>query len=926
VNTPERWRQIEGLYHAASERAPEDRAHFLQTACNGDHELRAEVESLLRIEGQEGDFLEGSPVGVVVQNSLALKPGGTLGNFQIIASIGRGGMGQVWKARDLRLGRNVAIKTSDKRFSYRFEREARSIAALNHPNICTLHDVGPNYLVMELVEGPTLAERIAQGPIPLEEALGLAGQIADALEVAHEKGIVHRDLKPGNIKITCDGSVKILDFGLAKSEVQQAVTPDSPTLLSSAGMILGTASYMSPEQARGQPVDKRTDIWAFGVVLYELLTGEKLFEAETVSDTIAAVLTKQTDLTKVPKRVRHLLDRCLAKDPKRRLRDIAEWSELLDSEQALLPAAAPKTPWIVAGIFAGMFGLALASLALLYFREKPAQMPVTRLALEPPENASFSPYLGVSVVPAVSPDRQRIAFAAHTRDGRTQLWVRSLDSVSAQPLAGIDAASLPFWSPDSKSIGFFSKGKLNRIDANGGPVLALADAGNPRGASWSSQGLIVFAPAITGVLRKVSAAGGAVSDAGKLSSGEPSQRWPWFLPDGKHFLFAAGLSGVSRKAIRLGLLDSTESTKLLEADSDAIYSAGYLLFLRGDTLMAQPFDPRNLRLSGEALPVVEHVQNGQNTSFGAFSASANGLLAYAGGSAEFELGWFDRKGNRIGSLGEAAQFNRLNFSPDRNSLAVSITTGSNTDIWLYDVASGLRTRFTFDPANETDAVWSPDGRTIAFSSSRKGHLDLYRKSANGSGAEEPLYIDNLEKYPQGISPDGKFLLYYTIGDAKTGNDLWILPGPLGPPGTAKSYSFLQSQSNELNGEFSPDGHWVAYTSDETGRFEVYVMPFPGPGGKRQISTEGGQTPRWRRDGKELFYIALDQKLMAAEITTKDGEIQHGEVRPLFGPLPVGNGYQYDVSADGQRILAITPRQNVSEPLTIVQNWPAGLKK
>jgi Tol biopolymer transport system component len=843
-------------------------------------------------------------------------PSRRLGPYELIALTGKGGMGEVWRARDTRLNREVAIKFSQAQFSDRFQREANAIAALNHPNICTLHDVGPDYLVMEYVEGEDL-----KGPVSLDRALEITGQIAAALEAAHEKGIVHRDLKPGNIKIKPDGSVKVLDFGLAKSAFESAeVTPDSPTLLSSTGMILGTAGYMCPEQAKGKEVDKRADIFALGVVLYELVTGERLFQGETVSETLAAVIKEEPDLAKTPPKVRRLLKACLEKEPKKRLRDIGDWARLLEEPQGVAP-----TGWL-AWVAAGILALGLGAVSIVHFQEKPEQMPVVRSMIAPPENATFSPAYGVSALPAVSPDGKRITFAARIRDGRTQLWIRPLDSVNAQPLPGTDNAYFPFWSPDGKSIGFFAGGKLNRIDANGGPVLALADASNPSGGSWSSVGVIVFAPKTAGVLRKVSAAGGAVSDAGKLSGDEATQRWPWFLPDGKHFLFAAGLSGVRRKAIRLGSLDSTESTKLLEADSDAIYSAGYVLFLRGDTLMAQPFDPRNLQLSGEGLPVVEHGQSGLNYTLGAFSASVNGLLAYAAGSAEFELGWFDRKGNRISTLGEAAQFDRLNFSPDRKNLAVSITTGSNADIWLYDMARGLPRRFTFDTASELDAVWSPDGRTIVFNSNRNGRFDLYRKSANGSGAEEPLYIDNLEKYPKGISPDGKFLLYSTQGDPKTGSDLWVLPDPLGTPGTGKPYSLLQSQSNESNGKFSPDGHWIAYQSDETGRTEIYVAPFPGPGGKRQVSTAGGTLPRWRADGKELFYGALDQKLIAAEVTIKGAEIQTGEVRPLFGPLLTGNGYQYDISADGQRILTVTPRQNASEPLTIVQDWPAGLKK
>jgi Tol biopolymer transport system component len=642
-------------------------------------------------------------------------------------------------------------------------------------------------------------------------------------------------------------------------------------------------------------------------------------------------LTREPDYAKAPEKVRRLLRRCLEKDPRKRLRDIGDWAEALDPE---VSAAAPSrsrfgTVGWVAWVAAGLFALSTAAVSFIHFREKPGQAPVVRATILPPENAAFSPFLGVAALPAVSPDGQRIVFSALTSDGKNQVWVRPLDSVSTQPLAGTGDGSFPFWSPDGRSIGFFAGGKLNRIDAAGGPTLALAEiTGNPRGASWSAQGVIVFAPSNTGPLRKVPAAGGAISDATKFAAGENTHRWPWFLPDGRHFLFAAGLSGVNRKAIRVGSLGTLESAKLLEADSDAIYSAGYLLFLRGTTLMAQPFDARRLALSGEALPVVERVQNGQIASLGAFSVSANGLLAYAGGAADFDLAWFDRKGTRAAALGDAAQFFRLNFSPDRRSLAVSITdqASSNTDIWLYDVARNLRTRFTFDPAAEQQAVWSPDGRTLVFNSNRKGHFDLYRKPANGVGAEELLYADNLDKYPLSISPDGRFLLYHSTGGLKIGYDLWILPDPLNAPGAARPYPFLHTPFNAQNAQFSPDGHWIAYQSDESGRFEIYAAPFPGPGGKRQISNSGGQYPRWRADGKELFYIAPDQRLMAAQIAIRGGEFETGEVHPLFGPLLTGNSYQYDVSADGQRILAITPRQTASEPLTIVQNWPAGLKK
>jgi Tol biopolymer transport system component/tRNA A-37 threonylcarbamoyl transferase component Bud32 len=851
-----------------------------------------------------------------------------LGPYQLIAPIGKGGMGEVWKARDPRLGRDVAIKMSAQQFTDRFEREARAIAALNHPNICTLHDIGPNYLVMELVEGPTLGQRISQGPIPLEEALAIARQIADALDAAHEKNIVHRDLKPANVKVRPDGSVKVLDFGLAKAGNEEpGAAADSPTLLSDPGMILGTAGYMSPEQARGQTVDKRTDIWAFGVVLYEIVTGGPLFEGPTVADTIAAVLTREPDFGKVPEKVRRLLRKCLEKDPRKRLRDIGDWVELLNVEEssATVPSESRlgmKAAWAMAAIAV----LAFAVLLLVYFRERLPEAPVVRTIMPSPENTTFSRVFDTEL----SQDGRRAVFNAITKDGKSQLWVRPLNSLTAQPLPGTEGGEEPFWSPDGQSIGFFARGKLNRMDVAGGPALPIADAVSPRGASWGRQGTIVFAPRAVGPLRKVSISGGA-ADATNTGVEEDTHRWPCFLPDGRHFLFAAGNSNYGQatiRTIRLGSLDTPESVKLLEADSNAIFSSGYVLFLRGDTLMAQPFDERRLALSGEAIPVVEGVQQIASAR-GAFSASQNGVLAYTGGGGNFELTWFDRKGNREKAPGDPARLFRMNFAPDRKRAAVTILdqASTTTHIWIYDIARGLRTRFAVDTASERDAVWSADGRTIVFSSNRKGRFDLYRKFAEGVGLEELVYEDMLDKTPMSISPDGKSLLYFSSSASNTGRDLWILPDPLGAPGSAKPYPYLQTHFDEWYGQFSPDGHWIAYQSDESGRQEIYVAPFPGPGGKRHISTSGGTYPRWRGDGKEIFYIDSGQRLTAAEVTIKGGEIETGELHPLFGPLiTVAFGNWYDVSADGQRILAIMPQQNASEPLTLVQNWTAGLKK
>jgi serine/threonine protein kinase len=850
---------------------------------------------------------------------MSLAAGTKLGPYEILVSIGAGGMGEVYRARDTRLGRDVAIKVSNEKFSERFEREAHMIAALNHPNICQLYDVGENYLVMELIEGQPV-----QGPLPLEEALKIARQIADALEAAHERGIVHRDLKPGNIMITAAGVVKVLDFGLAKvGGAPAGQTENSPTftMATQAGMILGTAAYMSPEQARGKNVDKRTDIWAFGVVVYEMLTGRQLFAGGTVSDILAAVLRHDPDLLQVPPSVRRLLKRCLEKDPRNRLRDIGDVSAWL--EEPAESREPPRSGWVVWSI-AGILLAALAWVSAIQFRETP-ETPVLRTTILPPAKTWFDFQVNHGPM-ALSPDGRRMVFAATSTDGKIQLWVRPLDSLTAQQLAGTDGALFPFWSPDSRFVAFFAGGKLRKIDTAGGPPIGLADAPNPRGGAWSPAGVIVFAPATPGPLYRVSASGGAASPATAVRDEKGgNHRSPWFLPDGLHFLYEQAFGG--RLALRVASLDSTEDKVLGEANSNAIYSQGHLLFLRQTTLMAQPFDLKRLALTGEAVPIAEQVQliNAPG-NIGCFSVSATGLLAYQTGEAAggLTLTWFDRSGKRAGVLGEAAYFGNIEFSPDRRSLAVRIIEqGGSADIWVYDVLRGIRTRFTFDPAAEFEAIWSPDGRTIIFSSNRKGYFDLYRKSSNGAGAEELLYADDHLKRPLSWSPDGKLLLL-SAADPATGTHLWTLP----LAGDPKPVPFLRTAFNEQNGQFSPDGRWVAYQSNESGRDEVYAAPFPGPGGKRQISSGGGSFPRWRKDGKEMFYVAADLRLTAADVSTKADTLEVGAARPLFGTVYTAGGfYTYDISADGQRILmAVPPAHGAGEPLTLVQNWAAELKK
>jgi Tol biopolymer transport system component/tRNA A-37 threonylcarbamoyl transferase component Bud32 len=897
---------------------------------------------------------------------MAILPGKRLGPYEIHSAIGAGGMGEVYKARDTRLDRTVAIKVlsthlADRADSReRFEREAKTIASLNHPHICTLFDTGHqdeiDFLVMEFIEGDTLAQRLQKGPLPIQQALQYAIEIADAMDKAHRKGITHRDLKPGNIMLTKTGT-KLLDFGLAKLAPSPApATPDSqlPTMkdaITEQGTILGTLQYMAPEQVEGKEADARTDIFAFGVVVYEMATRKRAFEGKSRASLMAKIL--ETDpppmsslQAMTPPALDRLVKRCLAKEPDRRwqtasdlceeLKWIAEGGSQAGTQAGVAtarrrPLLDTRLAWAVATVF---FLAALGLGTFAYLRSAPEHARTVRFPVFPPDKWSIAGTgavtTGASAPVAISPDGKRIAFAASGEEGKYLLWVRSFDSLDAQELAGTEGVSSPFWSPDSRTLGFFAGGKLKKIDVSGGPPITLCDAPDNRGGAWNQDGVIIFAPTNTSALQKVSASGGAPTAASVLGTGELGHIRPNLLPDGRHFLYSTiGPHPGSGGPIYLGSLDSPERKLLFNATSaNAVYSQGFLLFLRETTLVAQPFDARRLTLTGDAFPIAEHIRTSTSTQpYAYFSASPNGALAFQTGStsANLRLLWFDRTGKQIGVLGDPAAYLSLELSPDgaRASVSIPDEAGKGRDIWIYDVARGLRTRFTFDPADEVDSVWSPDGSRIVFDSRRKSSFDLYQKASNGGGSEEILLGDNLDKSPESWSPDGRFILY-SSSSASRNNDLFVLP----LSGDRKPFPLMQNRFNEPDGRFSPDGRWVAYTSNESGRYEIYVASYPGPGGNWQISTAGGTYPRWRHDGSEIFYVAPDNELMAAEVKSKATGFEVGAVKPLFvGRILTRGNYQYDVSPDGQRFLVATvPDQAVSEPITVVLNWTAGLKK
>ena len=962
--TPEHWEQVALLHRAALEHEEGQRAAFLHDACAGDEDLRGEVESLLAYEGKAEYFMEVPALDVVVKQlaeSQALpmiqRSGTKLGAYEILAPLGAGGMGEVYRARDSKLNRDVALKilpavfTNDAERMARFRREAQVLASLNHPNIGSIYGLEESnnvrILVLELVEGPTLADRITGGAIPLEEVLAIARQIAEAVAYAHEKGVTHRDLKPANIKITPDGNVKVLDFGLAKvlegpknpdSDPSRSPTFGNPTTLE--GMILGTAAYMSPEQAKGKPVDKRADIWSFGVVLYELLAGRPLFQRETVSDTLAAVLKEEPDWNRIPVKVQPLLRHCLEKDPKRRLRDIGDMHLLL--ETASVPVQSNR-PWLACVAVAVFFVIA-GTLSLIHFRERPLVSAPIQFEISP------SGSLAQGHAFAISPDGRHLAFAATGSDGVVHLWIRDLDSLKDRVLSnGYPAVVRPrgvvppfFWSPDSRFIGFQSGSKLAKIEISGGPAQTLCDVqATVVGGSWNREGVIVFSDTGKGLMQ-VSAAGGVASPLTALdrSRKETVHVLPSFLPDGRHFLYERASSIPENSGIYVGSLDTKpekqDSRRLLATTSGPVYvpssdsDSGEVLFLRQGMLMAQPFDARRLEPSGEAVPVAEQV--GSYIDYGLFSASDNGVLVYRSSAGQdFQLTWLNQQGKILGTVAEPGRYNSMALSPDGRRIAVSRTNAENTpnwDIWLLDVGRNTSTRLTYDQVRATFPVWAADGSSVVFDTEYAGVRSLYLKLTSGAGDERLLLSSTAgEKYATSWSRDGRFLLY-SGEDPETKSDLWVLP----LQGDRQPIPFLRTEFNESSGQFSPDGHWVAYTSDESGRNEIYVRDFSSgaaqgswdAAGRWLISKSGGTSPRWRGDGKELFYVASDGKLMSVSITSKP-VFQAGGPRPLF-QLPSGfiGG---DVTADGKRFLIGVPvGQSASLPFTVVLNWQTALKK
>jgi Tol biopolymer transport system component len=964
IMTPERWQQIDNLLEEALKREPNERSTYLDQACAGDEALRLKVEALLAAHESAETFIEAPALEVAAQ-ALAEQArsmvGQQLDHYRILSLIGKGGMGEVYRARDSRIGREVAIKILPEVYSRdaerlrRFGQEARAAGMLNHPNIMVVHDIGlasPDnggapYIVSELLEGETLRTRINGSALAPHKAIDYALQIARGLAAAHEKGITHRDLKPENLFVMRDGRVKILDFGLAKLKPQAIsglVDTQAPSVAvpTAPGVIMGTVGYMSPEQASGVEADHRADIFAFGAILYEMLTGKRAFQGKTAIEVLNSILKEEPpELENLQRNftpalgqvVRH----CLEKNPPERFQSATDLAFALSAlaspsgirsdatgEGGLVAIASrfkrgAQQFWIATTAF---LLIATVALSLLYYRRAPGAANAIRFSIYPPEQMAFD--AAARELPhsmSVSPDGERLAFVTMS-EGRTQLWVRALGSLSAQPFAGAEGARYPFWSPDSRFIGFFADGKLKKIEAAGGPPQTLCQA--PRWgtiATWNREGIILFSTHFS--IYRVSAEGGEPALVNKPDqTGEVHHLWPSFLPDGRRFIFTAGGKSKQATDLYLGSLDSDKITLLLRDASRAAYAPpGYLLYVRDGALLAHPFDVEVTRFTGEPILLDEGLWYFKPIGSADFSVSETGVLAYRTGTNVSRLIWFDRRGVEIGSTSEPKDYQRPRLSPNGHSFAVEVADPRNgtTDIWNYALSRSA-TRLTFEPGMENSPIWSPGGRQIVFAYDPDGPPHLYQKSLSETGRGEMLVpVSGGVQWPYDWTPNGQYLIYGDI-EEKTGENLMYLA----MSGERKPTRFLDSQFDETDARFSPDGRWVAYVSDETGRSEVYVCTFPGATDKRKISTAGGTSPRWRRDGTELFYIATNNRLMAVPVRTGTS-FETGKATVLFRVDARDN--QYDVAVDGQRFLInISVVEARFLPLTVVVNWVSGINR
>lgn len=880
---------------------------------------------------------------------MSLSAGMSLGPYEIQAPAGSGGMGEVYKARDVRLDRTVAIKilpselADNSESRQRLEREARTISKLSHPHICALYDIGhqegTDFLVMEYVEGETLEKRLLRGFLPTEQVLKIGIEIAGALDKAHRQGITHRDLKLGNIMLTKSGA-KLLDFGLAK--LKQQPTPAAVALteitaetrkLTAEGMLVGTFQYMAPEQLEGKEADARTDVFALGAVLYEMATARPAFTGKSRASLIAAILSSEPPpITQVrsmsPLALDHVVKTCLAKDPDDRWQSAADvarelkWISQLGPTAGLAAPAAAKPRWQASVLWGTVSALlVLAALALGYWMHAPQPGAVTLSSI----NLSPDTTLAYAGDFAVSPDGRQLILVASVSAGPTQLWMRSLDTLTAHALVGTEGASYPFWSPDSRYIGFFADGKLKKIEAAGGPAQTVCPAEDGRGGTWSPGGVIVFAPGqVTGLFR-VSSSGGTPIQLTRTKTADETHRWPHFLPDGKHVLFFKGRSA-QEGGIYVLSLDSPNSIQVENDVSEAVYAEpGYLVFWREGNLVVQPFDTRKLRAFGEAAPLAEGVLADPLRVKAAFSLSQSGLLVYQGGSGKAQLTWLDLDGNRLGTVGKPGDISEVVLSPDGKRALVDVPdpSGWSIDLWLYDLTRGVPTRMTFGRGSNTGATWSPDGRRFVFTSTRNGFDELYLKAADGRSVEQLVLSGEGDKQVSDWSPDGKYVAYSIRGPKTKKFDIWILP----INGDRKPHPFIEGEGNDQEGQFSPDGRWFLYRSDESGRAEIYVVPFPGPGGRWQVSSGGTIGGGWIGN-VGILYFDVDGRPESVQVDGRGADFKLGSTRPIFSKLPsvFRDSTGGAITRDGRRALIALRVGSSGAPLTLMTNWSAELKK